>query len=115
MAFDEKLVNMVREALMHLSNVSEKKMFQGLTFMVNDKMCVGVRNDEIMCRIDPEIYEAALDRPGCRPMIHGKRQIKGYVFIGEEGYKRKEDFSYWINLAITYNKIAKPSKKKRKV
>ena len=38
-------------------NVKEKKMLGGLTFMVNDKMCVGILNDDLMARIDPENYE----------------------------------------------------------
>jgi hypothetical protein len=28
-------------------------MMGGLTFMYNDKMCVGIIKDELMCRIDP--------------------------------------------------------------
>ncbi len=112
MAYSEKLVDRVREALQHLPNVEEKKMFQGLTFMVDGKMCIGIRNEEIMCRLDPEVYESVLERIGCRQMIHGKRIIKGYVFISDEGYSRQEDFDYWIELALDYNKRAKPSKKK---
>ena len=114
MAYNEKLADRVREALMHLSNVQEKKMFQGLVFMVDDKMCVGVRNNEIMCRYDPQEYETVLERQGCRPMIRGNSIIKGFVFVSEEGYERKENFDYWIDLAIDFNKKAKPSKKRRK-
>ncbi|MDN5202284.1 TfoX/Sxy family protein [Fulvivirgaceae bacterium BMA10] len=114
MAYDESLVNKVREALIHLPNVEEKKMFQGLTFMVDGKMCIGIRNEEIMCRIDPNMYESVLERIDCRPMIHGKRTIRGYVFVNEEGYKRKEDFDFWIKLALDFNKKAKASKKRKK-
>ena len=45
-------------------NFYEKKMFGGLCFMVNDKMCVGVVKDEVMARINPDIYEEALTRRG---------------------------------------------------
>lgn len=43
MAYNEKLAGRIREmiALTH-KKVQEKKMFGGLCFMVNDKMCVGV-------------------------------------------------------------------------
>lgn len=114
MAYSEKLVDRVRESLQHLPNVEEKKMFQGLTFMVDDKMCIGIRDEEIMCRIDPEVYESALERIGCRPMIHGKRVMKGYVFVSDEGYRRKEDFDFWIGLALDFNKRAKRSKSRKK-
>ena len=53
MAYDEKLANHTREiiSLTH-KKVEEKKMFGGLCFMVNDKMCVGVEQDRLMVRLD---------------------------------------------------------------
>ncbi len=32
----------------------EKRMFGGMAFMVDDKMCVGINNDALMVRLDPE-------------------------------------------------------------
>ncbi|UZR97572.1 TfoX/Sxy family protein [Chondrinema litorale] len=114
MAYNEKLVNRVRESLMHLPNVQEKTMFSGLTFMVDEKMCVGIREEEIMCRINPETYETELEKNGVRPMIHGKRTMKGFVFVSEEVLDKKEDLDYWVNLALVYNKIAPKTKKSKK-
>jgi len=36
--------------------------------MVNNKMCVGIVKDELMARIDPDIFEESLEKRGCRPM-----------------------------------------------
>ena len=60
MAYNEKLADRVREiiALTH-KNVEEKKMFGGLCFMVNDKMCVGVETERLMVRLDPARYDDA--------------------------------------------------------
>ena len=57
MAYNEKLANRIRERLGEVRKVKEKEMMGGLTFMVNDKMCVGIIKDEIMCRIDPNLQE----------------------------------------------------------
>nr|WP_244309991.1 hypothetical protein [Leptospira mtsangambouensis] len=38
--------------------------------MVNGKMCVCIRTDEIMCKIDPETVESILSKKKARPMIH---------------------------------------------
>ena len=111
MAYDEKLAGRVRELLSSKRNVAEKKMMGGLTFMVNNKMCVGILNDELMARIDPEIYESALERKGSREMDFTGRPMKGFVFIDPEGTKSKKDLEYWIKLALDYNKRAKASKK----
>lgn len=117
MSYSEALVDKVREALVDqspLSDIQEKKMFQGLVFMVNGKLCVGVRNNEILCRIDPGVAVTALERIGTRPMINNGRIMKGYVFVSEMGYKRNEDFNFWITQALEFNKYAKASKKRKK-
>ena len=113
MAYSEPLAQRIREKLVGLKKLEEKEMFGGLAFMLNAKMCVGVIGDEMMCRIDPDVFDEALERNGCRPMIHGKRTMKGFVFVSEEGYKRKKEFDYWVDLALDFNKRAKPSKKKK--
>lgn len=84
----------------------------GLTFMLNGKMCVGIVKDELMCRIDPDIYQVALEKNGCRPMDLTGRPMKGWIIVNEYGMKNKKDFDYWIDLALDFNKKAKPYKKR---
>lgn len=114
MAFDEKLANRIRESLADIPKTTEKFMFGGVCFMVDDKMCMGVVKDEMMCRIDPEVYETALEKNGCREMVFTGKPMKGYVFISEEGMKTKKQFDYWVDLCLDFNKRAKSSKKKKK-
>ena len=113
MAANEALLHRVRAALSGIPKVTEKKMFRGVTFLVNGKMCVSVSGDELMCRIDPEVYDAAKERKGVRPMIMKGREYRGYLYVSEEGLKSKKDFDYWIGLCLDFNKQAKASPKKR--
>jgi TfoX/Sxy family transcriptional regulator of competence genes len=112
MAYNEKLADQVREliSLTH-TNVEEKKMFGGLCFMVNAKMCVGVEKERLMLRIDPEKYDDVMKKEGCKPMDFTGRVMKGFVFVDAEAVKTKKQLGYWIQLALEYNKKAKPSKK----
>ena len=112
MSYSEVLANRVRQSFENLSNVTEKQMMGGLTFMYNDKMCVGIIKDELMCRIDPTLHEECVEKIGCRTMDFTKRPMRGYVMIDENGIKSQKDFDFWINLAVDFNKTAKPSKKK---
>ncbi|MBS1976856.1 MAG: TfoX/Sxy family protein [Bacteroidetes bacterium] len=111
MAYDERLAGRIRERLADLKRVEEKEMMGGLTFMYNGKMCVGIIKDELMCRIDPALHEEATGRPGCRTMDFTNRPMIGYVLVDETGIKSREDFDYWIGLALDFNKRAKASKK----
>jgi len=111
MAYNEQLADRVREALEDVPNVEEKKMFRGVTFMVNDKMCVSVSNDELMCRIDPALTDEVVEMNGVRPMLMRGKTLKGYVYVAEEAIRTKKDFDYWINLCLAYNPKANKSKK----
>ena len=112
MELNEKLVNRIRETLVSVSNVTEKNMFGGVCFMVNDKMCMGVIKDEMMCRIDPKMEETVLEIYGCRPMDFTGKSMKGFVFVSEDAMRTKKEFDYWINLCLEFNPKAKASKKK---
>ena len=114
MAYNDKLADRIREQLADLPNIKEKEMMGGLTFMVNDKMCIGIIKDEMMCRIAPEMQSIALEKQGCRIMDFTGRPMKGYVMVDETGMKTQKEFSYWINLCLDFNKHAKSSKKTKK-
>jgi TfoX/Sxy family transcriptional regulator of competence genes len=114
MAYDGKLADRVREIIAETNkNIEEKKMFGGLCFMVNDKMCVGVEQERLMLRIDPEKYEELLGKTGCQPMDFTGKPMKGFVFVDKDVLQTKNQLHYWINLALEYNKIVKASKKKK--
>ena len=114
MAYNEKISNRIREALVDVPNVAEKHMFGGLCFMVNGKMCIGINDDEMMCRINPADEDEALSRVGSRPMDFTGKPMKGYVYVNADGIRTKADFEYWIGLCLEFNKVAKASKKKKK-
>lgn len=81
MAYDKNLADRIRERLAHLPNLEEKKMMGGLTFMYNDKICVGVFHDELMCRIDPDLHEQVVEKQGCRTMDFSNRPLIGYFLV----------------------------------
>ena len=113
MAFDEFLADRIRDALQSRKiSFQERKMMGGLCYMVDDKMCVGVVKDKLMARIDPEIYEEALSKPGCREMDFTGRPMKGFVFVEPLGIDLDEDLDYWVDLCLDFNPRAQSSKKK---
>ena len=81
--------------------------------MFNDKMCVGIIKEELMCRIDPTMHDTCIEKTGCRTMDFTKRPMQGYIMIDADGMRTQKEFDYWIDLAIDFNKKAKSSKKKK--
>lgn len=113
MAYDLNLAARVRKYLACLPEyfVEEKKMFGGLAFLVNGKMCVNVSRKGLMCRYDPSRREELEDRVGYQPMQMGGRHMQGFCYVTEEGYAGSHDFDFWLRLCLDYNPIAPISKK----
>ena len=115
MAYDEYIVERIRNILLEKKvDFFEKKMFGGLTFMVDDKMCIGAHNDRVMARIGPDVYEEALKKEGCKQMGFTGKGMIGFVFVDAEAVDMEEDLEYWVQLCLDYNPLAKASKKRRK-
>ncbi|MFZ1703388.1 MAG: TfoX/Sxy family protein [Saprospiraceae bacterium] len=97
---------------------TEKKMFSGVCFMVDDKMCCGTHTDKksgeemLLCRIGEEVYEKALQQEGCIPMEFTGKPMKGFVFMLEHAIQKNEDLEHWIQLCLDFNPKAKKSGKK---
>ncbi len=102
MPYDESLVERIRPLLAHRDDVREQKMFGGLAFMVGDKMCVGVTNDDLMVRLGADDHDAALKRPHARPMDFTGRPMKGFVFVAPDGIKTQRQLQAWVDLALAY-------------
>ncbi len=114
MPFNEKMADRVREIILQTNHkIEEKKMFGGLCFMVNDKMCIGVESNRLMVRFDPQKTEEVMAKEGCRPMDFTGKIMKGYAFVDMDALKSGKKLAYWVTLALEYNKMAKPSKKKK--
>lgn len=115
MAYDDHLADRVREYLAAVRGieVEEKKMFGGLAFLVNGKMCINIGEDQLMCRFDPEMTAELSERTGFVPMIMRGKELKGYCYVDPPGFRSKKDFEFWMNLCLDFNDEAKPSGKRK--
>lgn len=86
MAYNDKLADRVRRVL-DGRRVTEKKMFGGLTFLVNGNMFVGIVQDTLMVRVGPDAYEAALTKLHAREMDFTGKPLRGYVYVDPAGLK----------------------------
>ena len=113
MAYDTKLADRIREYLTKFPKlkVEEKKMFRGLTFMINGKMCISVSGENLMCRFNPGLQKEVEGKKGFQPMTMKGKEYKGYCYINPPGFRLKKDFEYWIDLCLDYNQNSKSLKK----
>jgi hypothetical protein len=99
MAYDEQLAARVRTLVADRTDVTERKMFGGLTFMIGGHMCCGVNGNELIVRLDPEREDEALARPHARPMDFTGRPMRGFITVRPDGLKGSR-LSLWIQEAV---------------
>ncbi|MNK04884.1 hypothetical protein D3C87_227570 [compost metagenome] len=114
MAYDEHLADRVRELLFDREDVTEKEMFSGICFMVDDKMCICVSGTELLCRIGAEKVEIELEKGNCRNMMNNGRLMKDYVYVEDTAFDNQKKLRHWVELCLEFNPKAKSSKKKAK-
>ena len=57
MAYNDYLADRISQFFKEKSITFTEKNVWWTCFMVDEKMCVGVMQDEIMARINPDVYE----------------------------------------------------------
>ena len=115
MAYSTALADRIRKYLRAIPElqIEEKKMFRGLAFLVNEKMCVNVSGENLMCRYDPALKNEVSKKAGFEPMIMKGREYQGYCYVNKSGYDSKADFEYWLALCLEFNKTVEAAKRKR--
>jgi TfoX/Sxy family transcriptional regulator of competence genes len=101
-AFDELLGERIRKRLTNQKDVTEKKMFGGLAFLLNGNMCVGVHEDGLIVRLDPEATDAALKRPHATLFDMTGRPMKGWIVVDAAGVKNEKDLKTWVDIAVEH-------------
>ena len=102
MPYDEMLVERVRGVLKGKRNVMERKMFGGLTFMLQGNMCCGVAGDRLMVRVGAEKYDEALAQKHAQLMDFTGRPMKGMVFVEPAGLASTKDLKGWVQRGVDF-------------
>ena len=102
MSYDRAAAERVRRLLSGRSDVVEKKMVGGLSFLVNGNMCCGVTGMALMVRVGAENREQALREPHVQPMLFAGRALSGFICIDPEGYAADEALASWVQRGLNF-------------
>lgn len=113
MAYSEELAARVRALLDDRDDVSERKMFGGLCFIVGGNMACGVSGDKLMARVGEAKWEEALARKHARLMDFTGRPLRGFVYVASEGLRTRAMLAKWVDECVACA-VAAPKKKTKK-
>ncbi len=111
----DHLADRVRMLLEGDPRITEKNMFGGLTFLLNNHILVGCKKDgRILLSVGKEHNDEALSRGGTSPMIHGGRAMTGFIWIEPDAIEDDDALEDWVRLATSWVErmpIEEPKKK----
>ena len=108
-AYDEDLANRIRELIAGDPDVTEKKMFGGLAFLVGGKMSVAASGQGgLMVRVDPQDTDALLTKPHARPFEMRGREMQGWLRVDAEGLRTKRQLDPWVKRGVAYARSLPP-------
>jgi TfoX/Sxy family transcriptional regulator of competence genes len=102
MAYDEELAERVRHAVGPRPDVTERKMFGGVAFLLDGKMFCGLAKSKLMVRVGPERHQQALAEAHVSPMDFTGRPMNGYVYVEPEGCRTMKAVKKWVDRAIAF-------------
>lgn len=102
MTYDQGAAERIREVLDGQHNVTEKRMFGGVAFMLEGHMSVGLIEDKLMVRVGPESYDRVLRERHVREMDFTGRPMRGFVYVVPSGYEADVDLERWVGLGVRY-------------
>ena len=103
MAYDEDLANRIRELIAGEPNLTEKRMFGGLAFLIGGNMSVAASGQGgLMVRVDPEETEKLLAKPHAQPFVMRGREMKGWLRVNAEGVRTKRQLEPWVKRGVGY-------------
>jgi TfoX/Sxy family transcriptional regulator of competence genes len=102
-AYDEALAQRVRDELAGEDGLTERRMFGGIAFMIAGNMALGVRDDDLMVRLDAGDVEDALAQPHTRQSMMGERPMKGIVLVAQDA-----DLGAWIARGAAHARALPP-------
>jgi TfoX/Sxy family transcriptional regulator of competence genes len=103
MAYDEELANRIRELLGGESDLTEKKMFGGLAFLVGGNMAVAASGQGgVLVRVDPEESDTLVATTNARLMEMRGRSMRGWLRVDAEDLRTKRQLAQWVERGTTY-------------
>ena len=96
MAYDETLANRIRRAFGARRDITERKMFGGLTFLCRGRMCCGIVGTDLMVRVVDDQFDRIMREPHVRPMDFTGRPLRGFVYVSPPGFRTMAALRRWL-------------------
>jgi TfoX/Sxy family transcriptional regulator of competence genes len=102
-AYDEALAEWIRELVAGEPNLTEKKMFGGLAFLVGGNMAIAASGQGgVLVRCDPAQSDDLVAKTDARPFEMRGREMQGWLRVDDEHVRTKRQLENWAKIGTAY-------------
>ena len=94
------------------AHVEERPLFGSHAFMVDGKLCLAVKGDELLVRLPPQQHASTAETPGLRELAP-RGGMAGYFWVTPAAYATRAQWRHWIDAALAYNPQARATPRRR--
>lgn len=113
MGYEQATAERVRRILSDRTDVAEKRMVGGLSFLVGGSMCCGVSGADLMVRVGADARDRVLAEPYVKPMELGGRQLAAFVLVEPAGFETADSLAAWVQRGIDFVSTQAPRRADR--
>jgi len=108
-AYDERLAARIRDLAGRGPEVTEKRMFGGVAFLVGGNLAVSASGQGgLMVRVDPDEFDDLLASTPARPMEMRGRPMRGWLRVDSEHVATEEALAQWVDRGTSYARSLRP-------
>ena len=109
MAYDEHLAARIRHLVESEADLTEKRMFGGLAFLVGGNMAVATSGQGgLLVRVDPAESETLVALPGVDPMEMRGRELAGWLRVAGDEVEADDQLATWVRRGVAFARSLPP-------
>jgi hypothetical protein len=106
MAYDADLAERLRAVLAGERDLSEKRMFGGLAFLLGGRLTVAASGrGGVLVRCDPSRTDQLVARPHVERMVMRGRQMDGWLHVSDAAAATDDQLRAWVGEAVAYVRL----------
>jgi hypothetical protein len=108
-AYDAELAERIRAVVQDEPDLTEKRMFGGLAFLIAGNMAVSASSQGgLLLRVDPAMTESLVREPQVRRFEMRGRAMDGWLRVDVEALLDDEALRHWVRHGVHYARSLLP-------
>ena len=111
MAYDEVLAGRIRDLIGPDPELTEKKMFGGLAFLIRGHMAISASGQGgVLVHVDPERTDELIATTAAAVAVMQGREMPGWLRVSAGNVTSDHDLSPWVEIGIAHARSLPPKK-----